>query len=92
MPIVYLPFLLLNLHLIGLTARVLAEWRVYPREIPKQKSGEGRGTFKSLYLVPVLLDSDGDGHQDTKDNVRLFATPWTAACLAPLSFTISQFA
>lgn len=68
MPIVYLPFLLLNLHLIWLTARGLAEWRVYPREIPKQKSGEGCGTFKSLYLVPVLLDSDGDGHQDTKDN------------------------
>lgn len=26
------------------------------------------GTFDSLYLVTVLLSSDGDGHQDTKDN------------------------
>lgn len=28
----------------------------------------GWGAFDSLYLVTVFLSSDGDGHQDTKDN------------------------
>lgn len=34
-------------------------------EIPKQ--GRDGGTFHP-YLLPVFLSSDGDGHQDTKDN------------------------
>ena len=39
---------------------------------------------------PALLRVSGSGGVQLLSCIQLFATPWTAACQAPLSFTISQ--
>lgn len=64
-PITSPPLPPLGLHLTWLTARGQVNWGS-AAEAPKQR--QRTWCLSGLHVVPVLLGSDGDGHQDTKDN------------------------
>ena len=46
--------------------------------------------FQPPYSSTLILGGGGGGGVQSLSPVQLFSTPWTAACQASLSFTISQ--
>ena len=52
------------------------------RQAPLEKAVQAEGTASAKILLFAAVQS--------LTHVRLFATPWTAACQAPLPFTLSR--